>query len=174
MINQIEWKEIEKYEGIYRVSNLGKIESLEKQDEASIKKTKTLKPALTGKGQYTVNLYKNNKVRAVIMKRVVWEAFKHKLEKKQIIRNIDGNYKNNRLDNLELISCRQHSTDTAKIKKKKKTSKYTGVSSIGHRWRAQINLNGKVKHLGYRDTEEECAELYQKALQSIENDLLHK
>jgi hypothetical protein len=46
-------------------------------------------------------------------------------------------------------------------KRKKKTSKYIGVSKYkGNKWRASAKINGKSVHIGVRNTEEEAARLY--------------
>ena len=51
------------------------------------------------------------------------------------------------------------------------TSQYKGVSWNKHRdkWRSQIEINGKQKHLGYFTSEEDAAEVYQKALKEKMN-----
>jgi hypothetical protein len=36
------------------------------------------------------------------------------------------------------------------------------------KWRAQIQVNGKHKHLGYFNTEQEAHDFYKKALEGIE------
>ena len=51
------------------------------------------------------------------------------------------------------------------------TSQYKGVSWNKYRdkWRSQIEINGKQKHLGYFTSEEDAAEVYQKALKEKMN-----
>ena len=51
------------------------------------------------------------------------------------------------------------------------SSQYKGVSWNKYRdkWRSQIEINGKQKHLGYFTSEEDAAEVYQKALKEKMN-----
>ena len=163
------WKDIKieggKYIGLYQASNLGNIKSLANNNTGSVRKEKILKPGKNAKTNYLVSLWKDGKGKMFIVKHLVWNTFKGTLPKGYVIKHKDNNIKNCRLNNLEMITCREHSTRTGITRGK--TSKYTGVSLTKGRWRAQININGKVKHLGYRDTEEEAAKLYQQALTKI-------
>jgi hypothetical protein len=51
------------------------------------------------------------------------------------------------------------------------TSQYTGVSwkKRENKWKSQIQINGKQRHLGYFTSEEAAAEAYQKALKEKMN-----
>ena len=50
-----EWRDIKGYEGLYRVSNLGRIKSLERIDARGRKrKQKILKPQMLNNGYYQV------------------------------------------------------------------------------------------------------------------------
>jgi hypothetical protein len=46
---------------------------------------------------------------------------------------------------------------------KKGTSEYRGVVRAGRKWKAAINIDGKMKHLGSFETEEDAARKYDKA-----------
>ena len=63
------WKDITGYEGLYQVSNLGRVRSLIRN--------KVLKPAnhVTINGYQKVSLYKNNKLKTMQVHRLVAEAF---------------------------------------------------------------------------------------------------
>lgn len=51
----------------------------------------------------------------------------------------------------------------------KGSSKYRGVSwhSVGKKWKAQIRLNGKTRHIGLFHTEEEAFEAYEKEAKKL-------
>lgn len=67
-----EWKDIEGYEGLYQVSNYGRIKSL--GNEAT-RKEKILKPNLSGAGYYQVGLCNNGIRKLFYVHRLVAEAF---------------------------------------------------------------------------------------------------
>lgn len=107
------WKDIKGYEGIYQVSNLGNIRSLERitifESENQHKKYKAnrqikckiKKPTVNKCGYYQTVLYKKGRKRNVLVHRIVAETFLPNLNNKPTINHIDGNKLNNKLDNLE-------------------------------------------------------------------------
>ena len=71
-----EWRDIEGYEGLYQVSNLGKVKSLDRVDCRGRKlKGKIIKQKLTKNGYCEVTLYKNGKSKAYLVHRLVGIAF---------------------------------------------------------------------------------------------------
>lgn len=72
--------------------------------------------------------------------------------------HIDGNGLNNQRDNLRIVSVRENHWNYHNVKK---TSKFPGVCSKGNnRWVSSIRIDGKVKHLGYFETEESAFKKY--------------
>lgn len=63
------WKDIKGYEGLYQISNLGKVKSLARttvrRGNKYFLKEKILKPQLGGIGYYQVSLWKNKKYKNV-------------------------------------------------------------------------------------------------------------
>lgn len=105
------WKDIEGYEGLYQVSNLGRVKSLERyrknhnklqKIEEKIKKTRQDK-----QGYLLVDLYKNNKIKTVRVHRLVAKAFIENIDNKETVNHIDGNKHNNRIDNLEWCTFKE-------------------------------------------------------------------
>lgn len=78
------------------------------------------------------------------------------------IDHINGDRLDNRRCNLRLASQQQNNFNS---KPRKGSSKYKGVYWFARdqRWRAQIKVGGKTKHLGYFDDEKEAALAYDKA-----------
>ena len=158
------WKPIFGYEGLYEVSNLGNVKSLERKVKnpyaaAGYKIVKEKLLALTFANQYLeVSLYKENKRKHFRVHQLVAFAFlDHKPCGFEIVVNhLDFNKTNNRLDNLELVTNRENSNK----KHLKSTSKFTGVSKHRNKWRASISL-------GSFATEREASDAYQKALKNI-------
>jgi hypothetical protein len=89
------WKDIEGYEGIYQVSNLGNVKSFKRGSE------RMLKPCKDRRGYLIVDLYKNGKHKNNKIHRLVAQAFISNQENKPEINHIDEDKTNNNVDNLE-------------------------------------------------------------------------
>jgi hypothetical protein len=169
------WKDIPNYEGLYQVSSLGNVKSLERiaiRPKAGnyIVKEKILNHFKQNNGYYIVNLSKEGKRKTITIHILVAMAFLgHKPDGTQIIvpDHKDGDKSNNRVDNLELITQRENISRG--YLRKKTSSQYTGVSWCGRekKWVAYIHIDGKKKFLGYYSTEIEAHEAYQKALNEL-------
>lgn len=91
------WKDIENYEGLYQVSNLGNVKSL--------KSNKILKPNSNNTGGYPkVILSKNGKVKRFYVHQLVAEAFLPNEDELPQVDHISGDKTDNRVDNLQWIS----------------------------------------------------------------------
>ena len=155
------WKNIESYEGLYQVSNFGRVRSLR------FNKQRMLKPIINIYGYLVLNLCKDGNKKNLRIHQLVAMAFlDHKPNgMKIVVDHIDNNKKNNRADNLQLISQRQNSSKD----KKGYSSKYVGVAwhKAKSKWLSKIWINGKSKHLGIFADEIEAAKAYQNALKSL-------
>tara|TARA_R110002167_G_C12366771_1_gene623723 strand:+ start:37 stop:594 length:558 start_codon:yes stop_codon:yes gene_type:complete len=163
------WKDIKDYEGIYQVSNTGKIKSLEREVYHSRHGTINLKEKLKqftkhkdGRFQVTLSFEGVNKMKMV--SNLVAEHFKSTTEIRDCIIHLDKNNSNNNVDNLKYVTRR----DVAFIRESKskyKTSKKFGVwfEKSKNRYRASITMKGKQKTLGTFKTEKEASEAYKKA-----------
>lgn len=155
-----QWKDIDGYEGIYQVSDLGRVKSFKNGKE------KILKSSAYINKYCTVSLRKNGTTKSYIVHRLVWKAFKGETDL-CIDHIIEGNKLDNRLSNLQTLTIREN---TAKYNLSlKKTSKYTGVCWYKNynKWLACIKINGKKKHLGFFINEIDAAEAYQKAVNNL-------
>ena len=79
--------------------------------------------------------------------------------------HINGNTLINLESNLRKVTNRQNSQN----RHNSKTSKYPGVSwdKVNQKWKAQIRINGKQKHLKRFDSEEKAYERYCEELEKI-------
>ncbi len=84
--------------------------------------------------------------------------------------HFDGNGLNNQRSNLRIVTRRQNNQNVHR----KTSSRYPGVCWNGYsgQWKAQIQVDGKNKHVGYFSTELEAFEAYQRALRDIGEILL--
>ena len=98
------WKDVIGYEGLYQVSNLGRVKSF------YCKTYKILKPLESSNKYLMVNLYKNKKGEPKLIHRLMYEAFFGiKSCAKYVIDHIDNNKLNNNLDNLQYVTNRYNS-----------------------------------------------------------------
>lgn len=104
-----QWKDIIGYEGLYLVSNYGRILSLRKYRKNGksgyYQHTKILRQSISTTGYYKVEFYKNGTRKTIKVHQLVAKHFVANPYRYDIINHIDGNRLNNRWDNLEW--CRQ-------------------------------------------------------------------
>jgi hypothetical protein len=153
------WKDIPVYEGIYQVSNLGRIKSLK------FGKEKILNGWIRRDGYIAVNLMYNKRKTYRLHQLIAITFLNHKPNgHKIVVDHIDNNKLNNRLDNLQLVSQRFNSS-----KDRKGSSKYTGVSWNKKRkkYESQIVINNKRKYLGLFENEYDAHLAYQNKLLTL-------
>lgn len=97
-INEI-WKNIDGYEGLYQISNLGRVKSLgneKNRKERILKLTKNKKT-----GYLQVGLHKEGKAKRINVHRLVASAFIENPNNLPFINHIDEDKTNNSVSNLE-------------------------------------------------------------------------
>lgn len=100
------WENVQGYEGLYQVSNLGRIKSLLFINNVCIKeREKILKIETNKKNRQHIALYKNGKRKNMAVHRLVAKAFIPNPNNLPQINHIDGNPKNNKVENLEWCSA---------------------------------------------------------------------
>ena len=112
-------KDVDGYEGRYKVSNTGKVIGTRKFKSPS---RKYLVQVEDKYGYLRVCLFKNGKRTNALVHRLVANAFLPKVSGKEQINHLDENKKNNRLENLEWVDKRENSnygTRNARISKSK-------------------------------------------------------
>ena len=156
-----EFRNIKGYEGIYQVSNLGRVKSLK------CGKERILKAADNGHGYGIVTFLKDGERKMRTVHQLVAEYFLGHTPCgfKLVVNHIDFDKTNNKVSNLEIITNRQN-TDLKHIKR---SSKFVGViwKKAAKKWMAYIEISGKQKHLGYFKCELSASNAYQTALKEI-------
>jgi len=95
------WKDIEGYEGLYKISDKGEVKSLPKDHRYGSKIERILKPKIDKDGYYGVSLCKNGKVKSKKIHRLVAQMFISNPNNKPTVNHINAIVNDNRLENLE-------------------------------------------------------------------------
>jgi len=93
------WKDIEGFEGLYQVSNTGKVKSIAGYNK-KFKKDIILKPLLL-KGYHQYSLSKNGVQKCFLAHRLIANAFIPNPHNKPFVNHLDKVRGNNHVDNLE-------------------------------------------------------------------------
>lgn len=114
------WKDIPDYEGLYQVSNFGKIKSLYNYKRNG---TNILTPKIR-RGYYQIGLRKNKKRKWIAVHRLVALAFIPNPNNYKCVNHKDENTLNNNIDNLEWCTHKYNNCYGTRIERvKEKTSK---------------------------------------------------
>ena len=134
------WKDIPEYEGLYQVSNLGRIKR--------ITTNKILKLTKRGRHYLGATLSKNGAVKTMYIHQLVAIAFLGHIPNghQLVVDHINDNTNDNRVENLQIVTQRFNACKT----QGKYSSKYKGVCwSIKYKkWYSHIRISGKQKHIG--------------------------
>lgn len=138
------FKDIEGYEGRYKVSNLGNVYSTPKDG----KPNRLLKQEVLTLGYKRVSLSKDGKVKRFVVHRLVAQTFIPNLENKPVVNHIDNTPSNNRVDNLEWCT-QQENIAHADIQNRRETTFTVGVrkrvqTKIAHRIEEGKKLYGEL------------------------------
>lgn len=109
--DQEEWRDVVGFEGLYQVSNLGRVKSCERvTSNGRPINEHLLKGTGTGTDYRSVSLWKNNYWNNKLIHRLVAEAFLPNPDNLPEVNHKDSNPKNNRLDNLEWVSSKENTS----------------------------------------------------------------
>ena len=100
-----EWKDIEGYENKYQISNFGNVRN---------KLGNIMKP-FNNKGYLCISLFKNNKKKHFRVHRLVAQHFIENKDNKKEVNHIDGNKKNNKVNNLEFVTSKENKLHAVEI-----------------------------------------------------------
>lgn len=164
------WKVVNGYEGIYEVSNLGRVKSIGREvlrGKNHLYQTKTRILSLSTSGRYQhIRLYNNGTSKRFYIHHLVCFVFLgyERKDSKIVVDHINNVGTDNRLVNLQVITQRENLS-----KENRGNSKYTGVHFYKRdkKWMAYISINSKRKHLGYFDNEYDAHLEYKRALSNL-------
>lgn len=126
------WKDIEGYEGLYQVSNLGRVKRMRFINKnTNIEKERIKSQKIRKDGYLEVALYKNGKGKYIQVHRLVAKSFIPNPKKLPQVNHIDGNKQNNKMDNLEWCDCQENMQHSYKIGLRDKTKMAENMRKIG-------------------------------------------
>lgn len=163
-----EWRDVVGYEGMYLVSNLGKVVGVDRLNSRGYKiKGRVMGIHPSARGRYVaVVLTKNSVRKGIDLHKVVAQAFLNHTPNgmDEVVHHKDNDTRNNRADNLivtdQRSNCHTHFNGT---------SDYKGVcwDKRNSKWLSQIYMNGSRQRLGLFSDEYDAHLAYQKALKQV-------
>ena len=135
------WKPIKDYEGLYEVSNLGRVKSLNYRKPG---KEKILKNIESNYGYLMVGLTKNGKQKLFTVHRLVAETFIPNLEGKPCIDHINTVKSDNRVENLRWVTYEENNNNP--LTKKKYSENHRKQNS--EETKKKLSESKKGKHCG--------------------------
>lgn len=115
-----EWRDIKGYEGLYQVSNLGRVKS-------TFRYKKVLTPVETPRGYYQVTLSKKGKRGTFRIHQLVAKAFIPNVCNLPQINHKNENKKDNRVENLEWCNAKYNLNYGTVIERRRKNRSYESV-----------------------------------------------
>lgn len=150
------WKPVKGYEGIYEVSNIGNVRSLDrsvikynaltKRDNILHIKGQIMKPSINKYGYYYLSLSKDGNRKSHLVHRLVAEAFIDNPNNLPQVNHIDENKLNNNVDNLEFITLE----DNVKYSLNQEIYKMDLDGNIIEKY-ASINEAGRQNNIFYQN-----------------------
>ena len=164
-----EFRDIPNYEGIYQVSNLGRVKSLARFDTIGRRvKEKILTGSKNSRGYLSSTISKYGRYKSENIHILVAITFLNHTPCgfDLVVNHIDFDKTNNNINNLEIVTNR----DNCNLKHLKSSSEYTGVCwhKPRNNWISKIQITNKPVHLGSFISGLEASKMYQKALANIE------
>ena len=167
------WKPIEGYEGLYEISNLGRVRSLELRNSSGARKRiLMLKPTDNGHGYKIVGMRVNGKRRNHYVHRLVAEAFVPNPNNLPVVDHIDHDRSNNQASNLRWMTQGDNVRYSREIMSKPRQKPMTNT---GERYISRQKINGryrltiKRKQIGVYGTLEKAMEARDEILKEAQS-----
>ena len=133
LFNEV-WKPVKGYEGLYEISDLGNLRSLDRyvmcDNEYRLFKGKPKKPHLTPKGYLTIFLFKNGQGKHYFMHRLVAEAFIPNPNDLPFIDHINTVKDDNRVENLRWCTQKENCNNPISRQKLKESKRQSMTPEI--------------------------------------------
>lgn len=139
------WCPINGYEGLYEVSDQGRVKSVGYGDD------RILKPRRNGRGYLRVNLYKNGEQKTCYVHRIVAQTFIPNPDNLPEVNHIDEVKTHNSVQNLEWCSEKYNSNFGSRNqriadKKSKSVLQYTKSGEFVREWKSMNDVKRSLKY----------------------------
>ena len=147
------WKDVVGYEGVYQVSNTGKVKRIGEytnQTGKTWKSERILKPGCKAKGYLYVQLSKEGKASPKHVHRLVAEAFIENPDNKPTVNHKNGNKSDNAVDNLEWTTYTENNIHSVRVLGNNKQIEYSIKKAV-----IQYDLKGNfiAEYPSYREAQ---------------------
>lgn len=154
-----EWKDIKGFDGVYQVSNMGRVRTYRAKDGwvgyKLTEEPRIMSLVSHGNGYVYITLVIDGKKQNKYVHRLVAEAFIGDIPKGYVINHIDHNKNNNAVSNLEIITQKQNVDYSKELMKHPKTMSENKCICIRKRGKPyEVTVN--KKYLGRYNTIEEA------------------
>jgi len=166
------FKDVPNYEGIYQISNFGKVKSVSRTIKNNkgfyLSKEIILKSARSKNNYYSVVLRKENVSKTYRIHVLVAMAFLDFIPNKFecVIDHKNGVRTDNRLENLQIVTQRENIQNYHKSRKGQIGADWHEQTK---KWRSRIYINKRIVHLGLFEEEKDALKAYEIANKEIEN-----
>lgn len=158
------WKDVIGFDGIYKISSIGRVKSFKCNKEKFLKLQQA---GSKNKKYYKVTLHHKKVNYEKYIHTLVAESFlNHKANGYNlVIDHINNDSFDNRIENLQIITQRENAYRTQDCY----TSKYKGVSwsNKSNKWVSHIWINPIKKYLGLFENEYDAHIAYEKAVKEL-------
>lgn len=148
-----EWKDIEGFQGLYRISSKGRVYSVINE--------KYLTSMKASNDYLQVRLFWDREhYKQLLVHRLVFEHFVRKIKPNEEVHHLDQNKQNNDVSNLVAMDCGQHrrlhmnGNTYAKGKKNDQWKRKISISKIGFKHSEQTKAKISAANLGRKHTEQ--------------------
>lgn len=154
-----QWRPVVGYEGIYEVSDHGRVRSLDRFNHIGRRyRGRVLRPSTDRGGYQRVVLSQNGNCKTAKIHSLVLEAFVGPRPDGLHVCHGDSNPANNHLSNLRYATQSENQGRDANLHHNY-TSRFNGVAwkKRNSKWEVRARIGGKKKHIGYFHCERDAA-----------------
>lgn len=165
-----EWRDCVGFEGLYQVSNLGKVRSLERfLSDGRKRKGQMMKTRVGAKGYVKVGLRDGVQQHTFNVHRLVAIAFIDGYAEGKVVDHIDGDKTNNSVSNLRWVTQSVNNTN------RRECVSLSGETGVEYRsdmakskpWLARVKIKGKTHNLGYHAKKQGAVEARVKFIEGL-------